>query len=140
MRRISWIVGAAICGSTAVGLVVLATFDLPTADRAGSVVGAVVTLFGTLFSIVQAGESKTSATPVVRRVIKVRATGRRSIAAGGDVAENAIGGGAVVITRGSDRSGQASGGTDIDVRTQGPGSIGAGGDIIGNALGGDTDT
>ncbi len=73
---------AVLCGLAAVGLTVLAlTVDLDTADRAGSVVGAVVGLAGLVVSLVSLHRTESDASGGG----PVEAGGSRSIAVRGSI-------------------------------------------------------
>jgi hypothetical protein len=129
--RTVWAV-AGVCGLTAVGLVVVAVLvDLDTGDRVASIVGAIVGLMGCALSVYfgmrQAGGGD----------ITVRARGRGAVAAGEDVAGNAVGKNSKVTRTATPPAPAHMPPTPLrhQVTAHGSGTVAAGGNTTGNAIG-----
>lgn len=137
-RIVAWSVGA-VCSAVVVCLVVTAALDLPVADSTASVVAAVVAVIGLGLSGITLLRDRGSSGPGGGRTVRVRARGRGSIAAGGDLRGNAIGARSTVTgAAGPPAGGRAArGGQDVSAR--GEGAVGAGGDIVDNAMGEDSE-
>jgi hypothetical protein len=112
-------------------VVVAVVVDLDTADRAASVVGAVVALCGTVLTVYQV-LSAGGAAP------GIRARGARAVAAGGSISGNAVGARSRVVGSGA---GPAPGSVVADgaVEASGDGALAAGQSVTGNAIGDDSE-
>ncbi|NKQ24137.1 hypothetical protein [Streptomyces galbus] len=137
-RRIAaWSVGA-VCLAVVIWLVATAVFDLPRGDSTASVVGAVVGVIGLALSAATllTNPAATGTWSRGRRISKVRAHGRGSIAAGGDVRGNAIGARSKVTGPAiAPANHRPAGRGTHDVSARGTGALGAAGDITDNAIG-----
>ncbi|WP_159401213.1 hypothetical protein [Streptomyces sp. NRRL B-24484] len=106
------------------------------ADKAASVVGAVVALAGLALSVWQLLRTPEATAP------RVRATGTGSIAVGGDMAGNAVGTGSKTTYRPTTApvpapaGGTPAPGADVEAAD---GGVATGGNMHGNALGNDSE-
>ncbi|MFE7902022.1 hypothetical protein ACFU3E_31885 [Streptomyces sp. NPDC057424] len=139
-RIVAWLVGA-VCLAVVSWLVVTAVLDLPTGDSTASVVAAVVAVIGLGLSGITLLRTpgSTGSGPGSGRTLRVRARGRGSIAAGGDVRGNAVGARAKVTGATGGPAGDRPGRGERDVSARGTGAIGAGGNIVDNAIGEDSE-
>lgn len=121
----------AMCAAIAVTLTLIAiTQDMEAADRAASVIGAIVGLAGLIVSIYfSLRQARTND-------VTVRASGRGATAVRGNVVSNAFGSRSRV-------SGAINNGAPApsppfaagEIQAQGEGALAAGGDVAGNAFG-----
>jgi len=139
-RIVAWLVGT-VCMAVVIWLVVTAALDLPTGDSTASVVAAIVAVVGLGLSGITLlrNPGRTGSGPGGGRNVRVRARGKGSMAAGGDLRGNAVGARAKVSgATGTPAVGRpARGGHDVGAR--GAGALGAGGDIVDNAIGEDSE-
>ncbi|MEU9085448.1 hypothetical protein [Streptomyces sp. NPDC048357] len=143
-RKAMWAV-AALCGVTAIGLVVFAAFNLDSADKTASVVAAaaaVADLALATYVVLQAlGDTGAGG---------VRARGKGAIAAGGSISGNAIGARSKVEAPAAPTAPAAPAAPPAtpaaspaaappQAEAYGDGAVAAAGDVSGNALGDDSE-
>lgn len=118
---------AVVSGTVIVGLVAIAALDLDQGNRVASVIAAVVAILALLVSIVQMTRQPATKT-------EVQSEGANALAAGGDVAGNAIGDHSTVFGTASSSPRQTTTNPTAS-NSEGQGSIAAGGSILDNAIG-----
>ncbi|MCY0933059.1 hypothetical protein [Streptomyces sp. H34-S4] len=114
---------------------IVAVVDLDTGDRTASIIGAVLAAVGLVVSVLALARQSRGDSSSGRRV-----QAERGVAAGGNVANNAIGRNSRVDGSASPAAspGATTGDSGaVDVQA-GPGGVAAGGDIAGNAIGDDS--
>ncbi|TWE21571.1 hypothetical protein FB465_6763 [Kitasatospora atroaurantiaca] len=139
-----WRVVAGACAVGTVALVLTAVLvDLESADKAASVVGAVVALAGLVVSVWQITAVSTGGSQDPPGAVQVHASGAQSLAVGGDVIGSAIGKGSKVVGQPPVAPGRSGPGVDDaarrDVRASGDGSRAIGGTVSGSAFGLDSE-
>lgn len=139
-RLCAWLVGA-VCLVAVIALVIIAIFDLQVGDGTSSVIGGITALIGLAISVITLLMNPANvASRSPARLAKIRARGRGTIAAGGDIRGNAIGKRAKVAGPMSPApSSRGSSTRERDITAKGAGATGAGGDIVDNAIGEDSE-